>query len=80
MVGLCTGLLPAAAAAVAQSPADLFDVCLFILGLVLRLGSEIEQRSRLIDHTEGSWGYLVTSMSAQRQQELINDFHEEQVS
>jgi hypothetical protein len=79
MVGLCTGLLPAAAAAISQNPAELFDVSLLILSVVIRLATEIEKRSRLIDNTPGSWGYLVTSLSAQRQQEVIDAFHAEQV-
>lgn len=79
MVGLCTGLLPAAAVSASRNPAELFDISLFILAVVVRLATEIERRSRLIDNTPGSWGYLVTSLPAERQQEAIDAFHAQQV-
>ncbi len=81
MLGLCTVLLPAAAASVARSAAELFDLSLIILALIVRCAAQISQRSRSIEDAPrtSTWGYLVTSMPADRQQELIEKFHADQV-
>ncbi|KIX00034.1 uncharacterized protein Z518_10961 [Rhinocladiella mackenziei CBS 650.93] len=80
MLGLCTGLLPAAAASVAQTTAELFDLSLVILALTVRCAAQILHRSRSIDDAPrtSTWGYLVTSMPAEKQQELIDKFHADQ--
>jgi hypothetical protein len=81
MLGLCTGLLPAAAASVARSAAELFDLSLMILALVIRCAAQLLQRSWSIEDAPrtSTWGYLITSMPAERQQELIDKFHVDQV-
>ncbi|KIW12212.1 hypothetical protein PV08_09488 [Exophiala spinifera] len=77
MLGLCTGLLPAAAASVARSTAELFDISLVIVALVVRCGAQATHRSRSIEDAPqtSTWGYLVTSLPADRQREIIASFH-----
>ncbi|RFU33276.1 hypothetical protein B7463_g3074, partial [Scytalidium lignicola] len=78
IIGLCTGLLPAAALAAARDLHDLIKLGIEILAVLFRLSLEITRRSRQIEEAPGCWGFVVTGTSAQDQQNIIDEFHKSQ--
>ena len=79
MLGLCTGLLPVAAAAVAKDTSGLLKFGLEIIAVAVRLAQGITTRSRLIEETLGAWAYTIVGASADDSQAALDKFHQAQV-
>ena len=79
IVGLCTGLLPAAAAFMAIDAAGLFRYGLEMVAISVRLGFEIKARSKRVEDTEGSWAYSIVGATAADSQPILDSFHERNV-
>ncbi|KAL8925721.1 MAG: hypothetical protein Q9172_002112 [Xanthocarpia lactea] len=77
LVGLCTGMLPAAAMAVTTSTSQLLRLAPDIVRLALRLGLEARRRSAQIESSSESWATVVPGVSPQEQQKALDSFHKE---
>ena len=80
ILGLCTGLLPAAAAAVARDTSELITFGLEIVAVSFRLAHELALRSRRIEETPGSWGCTIMGVTGEKLQAILDQFHQAQVS
>ena len=76
LVGLCTGMLPAAAMAVSNSTSQLLKIAPEIVCVSLRLGLEASRRSAQIEKSCESWATIVPGMAPQAQQEALDNFHQ----
>ncbi|KAL8826801.1 MAG: hypothetical protein Q9191_003572 [Dirinaria sp. TL-2023a] len=76
LVGLCTGMLPAAALAVTTSTSQLLRLAPDIVRVALRLGMEVRRRSNQIERSSGSWATIVPSIAPEKQQEALDLFHQ----
>lgn len=79
MLGLCTGLLPAAAAVVANDISELLKFGLEIIATSVRLAHEITLRSMHIEEAPGSWAYTIVGVTAEESQAVLHRFHQTQV-
>lgn len=79
LLGLCTGLFPAAAAMVSKSISDFFKLGLEIVAMSVRLGYELWARSRMVDETSGSWAYSIVGATAPEVEATLKSFHDAQV-
>lgn len=79
MLGLCTGLLPAAAAAVAKDLNELLKYGLEIIAVAVRLAQEITLRSTRIEKTPASWAYTIVGATVEDSQAVLERFHQTQV-
>ena len=80
MLGLCTGLLPAAVAAVAKNTEELMKFGLEIVAIAVRLADGFTTRSKRIEGAPGSWAYTIVGVAADEAQAVIDGFHQNQVS
>ena len=80
IVGLCTGLLPAAVAAVATNIAELVDIARETVMVSLRLGLHAKQRSSQIDQTSGSWSIALSGADIGETRSTIDRYHHDRVS
>jgi len=82
-VGLSTGLLAAAAVALAPAVPALIPLAVEIVLIAFRLGLHIERTARYVEssHTrEGaSWSYVVPGKTEVEAQAALNSFHHEKV-
>lgn len=78
-VGLCTGLLPAAAAALATDTSQLLQYGLEIVAISFRLIHEIVLRSRKVETEPGSWSYTVVGIKREQAQAILDDYNKAQV-
>lgn len=76
LVGLCTGMLPAAALASASSVNQLLELAPEIACISLRLGIEASRRSAQIEKSHESWATLVPGIPLQEQKEILQRFHQ----
>ena len=79
IVGLCTGLLPAAAAATARSTRELLQLAPSIICIALRLALEVDLRSSQIEETTQSWAVIVSGIPSEKQQSALDDYHKQTV-
>jgi Starter unit:ACP transacylase in aflatoxin biosynthesis len=79
IIGLCTGLLPAAAAAAARDTSDLLRIGAEIVAVAFRLGLEASRRSMQIEQVPGSWGVTVINVRPEEQQAIIDAFNRDTV-
>jgi hypothetical protein len=79
IIGLCTGLLPAAAAATAKSAGELLQLAPSIIFIALRLALEVDLRSSRIEETTQSWAALVPGIPTNEQLSALDDFHKQTV-
>lgn len=79
MLGLCTGLLPALAAACARSMTDLHSIGLDIVSISLRLGEGLQERSRLVEPKPGPWAYSIVGSTDEDIQPILSAFHDRTV-
>ncbi len=79
LVGLCTGLLPAAALASSKSITQLLELAPEIACISLRLGLEASRRSAQIEDSHESWATLLSRVSLQEQREVLRQFHDTHV-
>ncbi|KAL8701306.1 MAG: hypothetical protein Q9201_004977 [Fulgogasparrea decipioides] len=77
IIGLCTGLLPAAAAATARSTDELLRLAPSIISIALRLALEADLRSSQIEETNQSWAAVVPGVAASEQQSALDEFHKQ---
>lgn len=75
ILGLCTGLLPAAAAATAGSTGELLELGTEMLKISLRLALEADGRSAQLEQSRESWAFAVPGIPAIEVQKAIDDFH-----
>ncbi|KAI9833795.1 MAG: hypothetical protein M1819_003530 [Sarea resinae] len=75
ILGLCTGLLPSAAAASAKSGTDLLKLAPEILCIALRLALDTSHRSTDIEQSSESWAIAIGDLIPSKQQSVIDDFH-----
>ncbi|KAK1580585.1 LOW QUALITY PROTEIN: polyketide synthase [Colletotrichum navitas] len=74
-LGLCTGLLPAAALAAAQDIQDLAHLALLMVGVAFRLRIELHRRSTRVEAENGIWGYLVVGQTVDEIESALDGFH-----
>lgn len=79
MLGLCTGLLPAAAAATAGSMGELLELGPEILKVSLRLALEADHRSAQLEQSKESWAFVVPGVLTAQVQEAIDTFDKRMV-
>ena len=79
LVGLCTGMLPAAAMAVSKTTTQLLDLAPEIVRVSLRLGLEASRRSDQIEKSRESWATIVSGVAPFEQQEALDHFHQTHV-
>lgn len=79
MLGLCTGLLPAAATAWATTLTDLHKIGLEIVRVSVRLGDCIAERSRMVEATAGTWAYSIVGTTSNVAQSILDSFHASKV-
>lgn len=75
LVGLCTGMLPAAALAFSSSTTQLLELAPEIVRISLRLGLEASRRSEQIEKSHKSWATVVPGVPLQEQREILHRFH-----
>lgn len=75
VLGICTGFIPAAAAAVSHSVRQLVDIGPEIVCIALRTGLEAYKRSQRIEPGTDSWAFVVVGLSALEVQAIVADFH-----
>ena len=75
LVGLCTGMLPAAALAFSNSSTQLLELAPKIVCVSLRLGLEAARRSAQIESSNESWAVVVPGVGLQEQREILLRFH-----
>ena len=80
LVGLCTGMLPAAAFAATTTREQLLRLAPEIVRISLRLGIEASHRSSLIENSSESWATAITGITPSDQQGILDQFHREHVS
>jgi hypothetical protein len=74
-LGLCTGLLPAAALAGSRNISELIVISLETIGVCFRLALEIYRRTRRIEDVPGHWAYTVLGVPVQEMNAILEDFH-----
>lgn len=78
-LGLCTGLLPAAVAAVSRNVEDVHKFGLEMVAISIRLMESIRNRSQQIEAVPGTWAYTVVGAGAEDSKAVLDDFHQAQV-
>ena len=80
LVGVCTGLLPAAALTAAGNTTELISIGLEILRVNIRLSVDTDRVARQLEDAPYScWGYLFLTSLPESIQEILDDFHQSQV-
>lgn len=75
LLGLCTGLLPAAVASVARDTNELIQFGLEIVVIAFRLAHELKLRSKHIEDAPGCWSYTIPGNTAEQLQDILERFH-----
>ncbi|KAF1852234.1 uncharacterized protein K460DRAFT_374054 [Cucurbitaria berberidis CBS 394.84] len=75
LLGLCTGLIPATAAAVARSVTHLVQMGPEIVCIALRLGNAAQQRSTEIEPGSQDWTLVVGKMNIEKLQRTLDNFN-----
>ena len=78
-LGLCTGLLPAAVAAVSRNTEDVHNFGLEIVAISIRLMEGIRSRSQQIEALPGTWAFTVVGAGSDDSKAVLDDFHQAQV-
>ncbi|KAL8709008.1 MAG: hypothetical protein Q9220_006217 [cf. Caloplaca sp. 1 TL-2023] len=76
ILGLCTGLLPAAVLASATSIGDVLECVPHIVRISWGLGLAASRRSQHLEYSSESWAIIVASVPKDEQQTAIDKFHE----
>ncbi|KAL3471498.1 hypothetical protein BJX99DRAFT_263248 [Aspergillus californicus] len=74
-LGLCTGLLPAAALAGSQNIPDLISIGTDTVAICFRLALELYRRTRRIEDAPGHWAYTILGVPAQEMNTILKEFH-----
>lgn len=83
VVGLCTGLLSAAAVASAPAPHHLIPLGVEVVLIAFRVGTYIHQIGRQLDisHTAtNSWSYVVGGTTEEDARDALAKFHTDNAS
>ena len=80
VLGLCTGLLPAAVLAWATSIGDVLEIVPEIVCISWRLGLEASHRSQQLEYSCESWATVINSVPNDELQAAIDDFHQTKAS
>lgn len=75
LLGLCTGFLPALAAATCTNSEQLIDISSRIVRVAFRLGVEIHRRSQRIEISCSSWSRVVRDIYPSELQDTLDAFH-----
>ena len=78
-IGLCTGLLPAAAAVVARDTSHLLQYGLEIVAITFRLIHEVFLRSSRVEKEPGAWSYTLVGVTHEQTQAILDDFNHAEV-
>ncbi|KAI8933688.1 hypothetical protein NX059_009407 [Plenodomus lindquistii] len=78
-LGICGGLLPAAAVAVATNIHELVEVASYLARVNCRVAVAISRRSMEIESGTGSWAFSVLGKVVAQLPDILKDFHREQV-
>ena len=78
-LGLCTGLIPAAVAAVSRNSEDVHKFGLEIIAICIRLMEGVRSRSQKIEAAPGAWAYTVVGAGAEDSKAVLDNFHQAQV-
>lgn len=78
-LGLCTGLLPAAVAAVSRNIEDVHKFGLEIVAISIRLMEGLRSRSQQIEAAPGTWAFTVVGAGAEDSKAVLDDFEQAQV-
>ncbi|KAG4435352.1 hypothetical protein IFR05_009175 [Cadophora sp. M221] len=76
VLGYCSGLLPAAAAATTHSMVELLSIAPEIVAISVRLGLEVQRRSTLLEDCQESWARVVTGISSATLRKRLAEFHD----
>ncbi|KAJ5287209.1 ketoacyl-synt-domain-containing protein [Penicillium angulare] len=74
ILGLCTGMLPAATATCIDSTSELLDIAPEIVGVACRLGITVSRRSWALEATTGNWATSVSGITFEQLQDAIQEF------
>ncbi|KAL3458866.1 hypothetical protein BJX64DRAFT_291773 [Aspergillus heterothallicus] len=74
-LGLCTGLLPAAALAGSKNISDLISISVETVAICFRLALELYRRTRRIEDVPGHWAYTVLGVPAREMDIILDEFH-----
>lgn len=80
ILGLCTGLLSAAAAATARSTSELLKSAPEIVCISMRLALEADHRSAQLEKSRENWAFAIPAISVTDLQNQIQKFHQNSVS
>lgn len=80
VVGLCTGLIPAAAFATATSVAQLIQMSREVVSLSIRIGIEAQRRSDEIERGSQDWTLCVSKLAVDTAQTMLDTFNDAKVS
>ncbi|UKZ66519.1 Type I Iterative PKS [Trichoderma atroviride] len=76
-IGLCTGLLPAAAAATARDVGELLTIGRVLIPVAYRLGVQQWRSAHEIEGAPGSWAVAIVSVDPQEIENIINAFNDD---
>ncbi|KAK4176239.1 hypothetical protein QBC36DRAFT_352777 [Triangularia setosa] len=79
IVGLCTGLLPAAAVSCAGNLTEVLSLAEVTVHLAFQVGLAAFERSHIIDSSFGSWATLVSQVDISATRDAIKLFNNESV-
>ncbi|KAL2831415.1 hypothetical protein BDW59DRAFT_157843 [Aspergillus cavernicola] len=74
-LGLCTGLLPAAALAGSRNISDLISISVETIAICFRLALQLYRRTRQIEDVPGHWAYTILGVPVQEMNIILDDFH-----
>nr|A0A455M7S4.1 RecName: Full=Non-reducing polyketide synthase atnG; Short=NR-PKS atnG; AltName: Full=Arthripenoid biosynthesis cluster protein G [Arthrinium sp.]AYO60880.1 NR-PKS AtnG [Arthrinium sp.] len=77
-LGICGGLLPAAAVAAATNIHELIEVASYLARVNCRVAVAISRRSIEIESGPGSWAFSVLGSAVAQLPDILEDFHREQ--
>jgi hypothetical protein len=78
-LGICGGLLPAAAAAVATNVAELIEVATFLAAVTCRVAVQISRRSMQIEDGTGSWAFSALGKIVTQLPSILDQYHKIEV-
>lgn len=79
MLGICGGLLAAAAAAVARNLAELIEAASFLAGVTCRVAAAVSRRAVQIEDGTGSWAFSTVGNIVTQLAPILEQFHRVQV-
>jgi len=79
ILAFCTGLLPAAVAAVSKDTSELLKFGLEIISITFRLSFEITRIMRLIEDVGGNLATTIVGANLEKTQAILDEFYVSQV-